>query len=325
MTFGKYPRISATSGPMLASSFRHGTTTAQHERHASSIGLEPADNILPLTGFSGRAQVQRASAQRISFAEPGTNSFTFAVTINGFAKPGELLHCRGEEQERLHAHAAEAVRGRFGRRVFLRGVVEVSNYCRENCVYCGMRRENQSLARFRARLDQLSELLIHHRPASITDLNIQTGEDPVAVREIVIPLIQRIREHTPLGVSVCLGTLSSALYEELQSAGASIYIMKFEIADGGFYKRMSAPGNFSERLEHIRLLASKGWKVSSGFIAGLPEQDTDDVLDNLELARQLPLVGCSVSPFSFPGKRPPCTTLPPATSTSPSTPWPSCA
>jgi biotin synthase len=226
------------------------------------------------------------------------------VTINGFAKPGELLHSRGEEQERLHAHAAEAVRVRFGRRVFLRGVVEVSNYCRENCTYCGMRRDNQSLARFRARLDQLSDVIVNHRPASITDLNIQTGEDPVAVREIVIPLIQRIREQTPLGVSVCLGTLSTAMYDELQSAGASIYIIKFEIADGGFYKRMSAPGNLTERLEHIRLLAAKGWKVSSGFIAGLPEQDTDDVLENLELARQLPLVGCSVSPF-IPGEATP--------------------
>jgi len=226
------------------------------------------------------------------------------VTINGFARPAELLLCRGGEQERLHAHAADAARARFGRRIFLRGVVEVSNYCRENCAYCGMRRENKSLSRFRARLDALSELLIHHRPASITDLNIQAGEDPVAVREIVIPLIQRLRAQTPLGVSVCLGTLNSAVYDELQSAGATIYIIKFETSDGAFYRRLSAPGSLAERLEHIRLLASKGWKVSSGFIAGLPDQDVDDVLENLHLARELPLVGCSVSPF-IPGESTP--------------------
>src|SRR5262249_47976125 len=121
---------------------------------------------------------------------------------------------------------------------------------------------------------------------------------------IVIPLVQRIRQQTPLGVSVCLGTLNAAVYDELQAAGATIYIIKFEMADGSFYRRMSAPGSMQERLEHIRLLAQNGWKVSSGFIAGLPEQTIDDVLDNLKLAHELPLVGCSVSPF-IPGEATP--------------------
>ena len=242
--------------------------------------------------------------KRFGLPKAGQIRLLCAVTINGFARPAELLLCRGEQQDRLHAHAAEACRARFGRQVFLRGVVEISNYCRENCTYCGMRRENKSLMRFRARLDDLSELLIHHRPASITDLNIQAGEDPVAVREIVIPLIKRLRAETPLGVSVCLGTLNAATYDELQAAGATIYIIKFETADNAFYQRLSAPGSLEERLEHIRLLAARGWKVSSGFIAGLPDEDTDDVLENLHLARELPLVGCSVSPF-IPGEATP--------------------
>jgi len=186
----------------------------------------------------------------------------------------------------------------------MRGVVELSNFCRENCVYCGMRRENRALDRFRARLEDVSELLIHHRPSSITDLNIQTGEDPLAVREIVIPLIRRLREQTQLGISVCLGTLAESIYDELLNAGASIYIMKFEIADEAAYRRMSAPGSLAERVEHIRLLASKGWRVSSGFIAGLPGQTPQDVIKNLELADKLPLVGCSVSPF-IPGEATP--------------------
>ena len=219
-------------------------------------------------------------------------------------KGAELVTSRGREQERLHARAVEATRSHFGHRVFLRGVVEVSNFCRENCLYCGMRRQNQSLDRYRARLDDLSELLIHHRPSSMTDLNIQTGEDPVAVRETVIPLIRRLRDQTPLGLSVCLGTLASNVYDELQAAGATIYIMKFEIADSAAYRRLSAPGTLEERLEHICLLARKGWRVSSGFIAGLPGQSVDDIRDNLRLAGQLPLAGCSVSPF-IPGEATP--------------------
>jgi len=160
-----------------------------------------------------------------------------------------------------------------------------------------MRRDNRALARFRARHDQLAELLIHHRPASVTDVNIQAGEDPVVVREVVVPLIRTLRRETPLGVSVCLGTLNAALYDELRAAGANIYIIKFEIADPHFYARMQAPGRWEERIEHIQSLAEKGWKVSSGFIAGLPGQDARHLLANFTLARQLPLAGCSVSPF----------------------------
>ena len=118
-----------------------------------------------------------------------------------------------------------------------------------------MRRDNHSLTRYRAQYEQLADLLIHHRPPSITDVNIQTGEDPVAVRQVVIPLIKALRRETPLGISVCLGTLNPRLYAELKAAGASIYILKFEMAVAKEYSRLEAPGSFHERLEHIRLLA----------------------------------------------------------------------
>jgi len=195
----------------------------------------------------------------------------------------------------------------------VRAVVEVSNFCRENCAYCGMRRDNRDLHRFRARADQLAERLIHHRPASVTDVNIQAGEDPVAVREVVLPLIQSLRRETTLGISVCLGTLSPDLYAALQSAGASIYIIKFEVGDAAQYEKFEAPGTFNERLRHIRLLAESGWNVSSGFIAGLPGQTPADLIKNIEVARSLPLHGCSVSPF-IPGNETPLAGSAPASS-----------
>ena len=216
----------------------------------------------------------------------------------------DTLAARGEAQAILHAEAAAATRARFGREVFVRGVVEVSNHCRENCHYCGMRRDNRSLDRYRASHDQLADLLVHHRPASLTDVNIQTGEDPVAVREVVLPLVRTLRRETPLGVSVCLGTLNETFYDELQAAGASLYIIKFELAKAARYEQLEAPGTLAERARHIRLLAARGWRVSSGFIAGLPGQDEDELLANLQLAHELPLDGCSVSPF-IPGEATP--------------------
>jgi biotin synthase len=229
--------------------------------------------------------------------------------IQSFIPDTELLQLRGEAQQEFHERAAQAARKHFGKQVFVRAVVEISNYCRENCAYCGMRRDNRNLSRFRGNADQLAEMLLRHRPASVTDINIQAGEDPVAVREVVLPLIHTLRRETNLGISVCLGSLSPALYAELKSAGASIYIIKFEIADPKRYAEMEAPGKFDERIATIRHLSATGWRVSSGFIAGLPGQTSRDLVENLSFAGDLPLDGCSVSPF-IPGDETPLATSP---------------
>jgi biotin synthase len=209
----------------------------------------------------------------------------------------EDLTKTGRAQQSFHALAAGVSHARFGRKVFVRAVVEVSNFCRQNCCYCGMRRENRTLERHRATHDELAELILEHRPASVTDINIQAGEDPKAARDLVLPLIRTIRRETSLGVSVCLGSLSRQMYDELQAAGASIYILKFEMGDAKEYARMEAPGNYEERLTNIRFLAERGWNVSSGFIAGLPGQSEEQMLANFRIAAELPLDGCSVSPF----------------------------
>src|ERR1700722_10058505 len=194
----------------------------------------------------------------------------------------------------------------FGRKVFVRGVIEVSNYCRQNCKYCGMRRDNRDLKRFRVELESLRKLVRHGLPEVITDLNIQTGEDTVGDREIVLPLIETIRKEKPhLGISVCLGTLDHKLYDELKQAGASYYIIKVETGNRDHYREIRAPGNFDQRLAAIRYLAASGWSVSSGFILGLPGQTPEHIEETLELLGELPLAGASVSPF-IAGEQTPC-------------------
>jgi biotin synthase len=245
------------------------------------------------------------------FALGRTLDLTEAVTVSPYFPTSDLLTAKASEQAAWHEKAASVTARQFGRKVFVRGVVEVSNICRENCRYCGMRRDNRTLERFRVELETLVETLLHSRPASVTDVNIQAGEDPVAVRQVVLPLIQTLRKHTALGISVCLGTLNPTLYSELYRAGASIYILKFEMADDKLYAEMEAPGNLPERTNHIHALAQAGWKVSSGFIVGLPGQSPSELLANFTLARSLPLSGCSVSPF-IPGEATPLAGAPTA-------------
>jgi biotin synthase len=215
-----------------------------------------------------------------------------------------LIRAEGSLQASLHERARGLREENFGKDIFIRGVVEVSNFCRENCSYCGMRRDNKSLERYRISLDQLLDTILNHRPSSITDINIQAGEDPIAVRQIVLPLIREIRRRTNLGVSVCLGTLSREDYAQLRETGASYYIIKLETGDPELYRQVLAPGTLTERIQAIRHLASTGWTVSSGLILGLPGQTEDHVLKTIELLEDLPLTGCSVSPF-IPGQQTP--------------------
>jgi len=213
------------------------------------------------------------------------------LSLNGFSP---LDREEGTLEERAGALRDEV----FGREVFVRGVIEVSNYCRQNCDYCGMRRDNRELRRFRLELESLRELVRHGLPGTITDLNLQTGEDPVGIREIVLPLIEILRHEMPrLGISVCLGTLDPKIYAELKQAGASYYIIKLETGNRDHYREIHAPGNFDQRLAAIRHLAETGWSVSSGFIVGLPGQTPEHIEETLELLGHLPLAGASVSPF----------------------------
>jgi len=216
----------------------------------------------------------------------------------------QFLSATGESRRLLHNQAAELRKTWFGDQVFIRGVVEVSNFCRENCNYCAMRRDNRSLERYRISLDQVLDTILNHRPKSITDINIQAGEDPIAVREIVLPLIREIRRQTDLGISVCLGTLSHSDYAQLHKAGATYYIIKLETGDESHYRQVLAPGTLDERIEAIRHLAATGWNVSSGFIVGLPGQSMEHILKTMQLLEELPLTGCSVSPF-IPGQQTP--------------------
>ncbi len=216
----------------------------------------------------------------------------------------ELLSASGALQKRLWQEAGEVRDAVFGKKVFIRGVIEVSNFCRQNCDYCGMRRDNQRLDRYRMEPDQVFEHLQSILPGEIRDMNFQTGEDVLAVREKILPLIRRVKQERSLGISLCLGTLDPKDYDQLREAGGEYYIIKIESGNEAHFKSIHAPGTLAKRVEAIRYLSSTGWQVSSGFIAGLPDQTQAHYLETLALLHSLPLQGTSVSPF-IPGENTP--------------------
>jgi biotin synthase len=120
----------------------------------------------------------------------------------------------------------------------------------------------------------------------------------------VLPLARELRRHTSLGITLCLGTLSPHEYDQLREAGGDYYVIKIETGNAHHFQFIGAPGTLAKRVTAIRYLAGTGWKVSSGFIAGLPGQTPTQVEQTLDLLAELPLAGCSVSPFVAGGQTP---------------------
>ncbi len=221
------------------------------------------------------------------------------------------LEAGSDARRDLRARAETVREAVFGKRIFVRGVIEVGNFCRQNCAYCGMRRENGGLRRFRLTREAVRRVVGEHLPASVTDLNFQAGEDPVALREVVLPIVEEVARDRRLGISVCLGTFDFRLYDELRQAGAQGYILKLETGNPELYRLLQCPGTLERRIEAIGYLARTGWRVSSGLIQGLPNQTLDGVAETLDLLCSLPLAGCSVSPF-IPGEGTPLSATPAA-------------
>lgn len=208
------------------------------------------------------------------------------------------LRARGAEQEELFAKARRVRNEHFGPTVVLRGVIEVTNVCRVNCDYCPMRRDNTAMNdRYFMGIDEIVERAERIRDMGIDVVLLQGGETrrEATVVEAAIPRIQELFDHR-VEILLNLGNMRKGQYQRLRAAGATSYILKHETSDARLHESVRHE-RLDERLRCMRDLLSLGYKVGTGLISGLPGQTIDSVIDDIELAGQLGVHMCSVSPF----------------------------
>ncbi|MGW5776866.1 biotin synthase BioB [Streptomyces sp. NPDC003863] len=209
-----------------------------------------------------------------------------------------LLLARGPEQEQLFAESRRARNEHFGAAVVLRGVIELTNVCRVNCDYCPMRRDNvrENDTYFLA-ADKIVELAGLIRDNGIDVILLQGGETP-ALMPLLEEVIPRIRALYDDRVEILLnvGNLKRAQYERLKAVGATSYILKHETSDPELHLSLRHE-TLESRLRCMRDLQEVGFKVGTGLISSLPGQSLDSIIDDIELAGELGVDMCSVSPF----------------------------
>lgn len=205
-----------------------------------------------------------------------------------------LLH---QDPETVRAMANDVRRNNVGEHVFVRGLIEFSNHCVRDCHYCGLRRSNLGLARYRLGGEALLAAVEEAVAAGVDTIVLQSGDDLAPPARELAEIIATIRERYPVAVTLSVGERSDRDYALWHAAGASRFLMKHETADPALYARLHPGRTLAQRLDRLRTLRDMGYAIGSGFIVGLPGQSVESLAADILLVRQLGVSMCGAGPF----------------------------
>ena len=196
--------------------------------------------------------------------------------------------------------AADKVRRRvYGDAVYLRGLIEMTNYCRNNCYYCGIRRGNTDAVRYRLTEEEIMECCKEGYSLGFRTFVLQGGEDLYFTDERMCKIVSDIRKNFPdVAITLSLGEKSRESYQKLFDAGANRYLLRHETADDSHYHLLH-PAELSPENRKRCLLDLKeiGYQVGSGFMVGSPFQTTANLVADLRFLQQLDPDMIGIGPF----------------------------
>ncbi len=180
----------------------------------------------------------------------------------------------------------------------IHGILEFSNCCVNDCLYCGLRKSNSALTRYRMGIDEIvdaAEFAV--KELKFKALVLQSGEDPWYDEEKLIEIVESIRKRSPALIILSIGEREIGLYEKLYKAGARGALMRFETSNPALYEKMRPGRGLKERLDLINGLHDTGYLIMTGFLIGLPGQAREDLLEDIRLTGSLGADMFSFGPF----------------------------
>ena len=211
-----------------------------------------------------------------------------------------LIENRDEEAFSRLSAAAVAVRKRiYGDKVFTRGLIEISSFCKNDCLYCGIRRSNANAARYRLTEEQILSCADAGAELGFMTFVLQGGEDAYFTDARLVPLIRELKtRHPECAVTLSLGERSRESYARLREAGADRYLLRHETADEEHYKRLHPPEmSFENRMRCLYDLRSLGYQVGCGFMVGSPFQTAATLAKDLKFIEEFKPDMCGIGPF----------------------------
>lgn len=209
----------------------------------------------------------------------------------------DFLRMPQEEFEPVRKMADRVRKEQKGDEVFIRGIIEFSNYCRRRCRYCGLNCENTSCVRYRMAEEDVVETAQEGFRAGYRTVVLQSGEDPYFTKEILGQIVKEIKRTTNLAVTLSCGELSDEEYAYLKQCGTDRYLLKHETADRALYDRMHPCGTLENRVHCLKTLKKLGYETGGGFMVGLPGQTEEILAKDLRLLAEIPCDMAGIGPF----------------------------
>lgn len=192
--------------------------------------------------------------------------------------------CDGELLEYAMRNAREVADGQFGRGVFIRGLIEITNICRNDCYYCGIRCSNRHAERYRLSDEQIIECCRTGYGLGFRTFVMQGGEDPAFTDDRIEHLLHTIRGEWPdCAITLSLGERDRASYERFYNAGADRYLLRHETATPEHYAMLHpASMSLAHRMQNLRELREIGYQTGTGIMVGSPGQKLEYVVRDVE-------------------------------------------
>ena len=209
-----------------------------------------------------------------------------------------ILTC-DEYDAALFAAADEVRRAVYGRDVYIRGLIEITSYCKNNCFYCGLRRDNKDAERYRLTPEEILSCCAQGYALGFRTFVLQGGEDPYFTDDRITEIVAAIRGRYPdCAITLSLGEKSKAAYQRFYDAGANRYLLRHETADETHYAFLHPLSMSAQnRKQCLFDLKEIGYQVGSGFMVGSPGQTTAHLIADLRFLQALSPDMIGIGPY----------------------------
>ena len=199
-------------------------------------------------------------------------------------------------QDALLKRADEMRKQYVGDEVHLRGLIEFSNICRNNCLYCGIRRGNQVVKRYHMSEEELIETARKAADIGFKTIVMQSGEDMFYTAERMCRIIEAIKK-SDVAITLSIGERSYEEYKAFREAGADRYLMRIETTDKDLYHKLDPQMSWQHRFDCLMMIKELGYELGSGIMVGLPEQSIESIADDLLFLKEIGIDMAGIGPF----------------------------
>ena len=201
--------------------------------------------------------------------------------------------------EYLFKNATEVREKNYGKDIYIRGLIEFTNYCKNDCFYCGIRRSNKNAERYRLDKNEILDCADLGYKLGFRTFVLQGGEDNYFTDEIMCDIVRSIKsKYSDCAITLSLGERSFESYRLLKEAGADRYLLRHETATKAHYEKLHPKEmSFENRLDCLKNLKSLGYQIGAGFMVGSPYQTEENLVNELLFLKELRPHMVGIGPF----------------------------